>query len=294
MQVSLYTNSQYQNNKNYINNILSSKAKYKNINFTSKPLKPIEIIEQQVTQAAKGSNFFEPVKKLYGKMTDWLAKNVISHVIENKYVFKFADRFKNNDMLYNHMLAVGSLITSGLYVKRTLDNKDFDKDRRRTLAINQVLTFIISTIGAYSLDTSLNKWWNNITNKYVAMHIGDNNFIEAINKETSKIAQENKKIKELNKNLDPANRTALKHIPTTSEFLKKYVKENPNIQIGSKELSLLNQKVSGLSLLKKMVVFGMVYRFLVPVLVTPFANKLGDMAIARRQRKEAEKSVGKA
>ena len=56
------------------------------------------------------------------------------------------------------LTTLGSLITSSVYVQQTLTKKDLDPDRRRTLALNQLLGFVIPTIAAYSVDKSLKNW----------------------------------------------------------------------------------------------------------------------------------------
>lgn len=248
--------------------------------------KPAEAIGQEMANAARGSKIFEPFTKMYDNMTSWIAKNVISHVVNNKGVQKFAENFKNNDMLFNHMLAMGSLITSGLYVKKTLDNKDMDKDRKNTLAINQVLTFIISTIGAYSMDKSLNKWWSKVTNKYVGIQINDKDFASEFGKTLKDVAVRNKEIKEANKKLAKGDRKLLEQAPRVDEYLKSYIKDK-NVALSEENLKSLTNRIKGMGLLKKMVVFGLVYRFIVPVLVTPIANKIGDRMITKRKEKEA-------
>lgn len=271
----------YNNQTNQYNN--KNRYNQNNITFVGKAT---DEIGREVAAAARGSKIFEPFNKMYDNMTSWIAKNVISHVVNNKNVQKFADKFKNNDMLFNHMLATGSLITSGLYVKKTLDNKDMDKDRKNTLAINQVLTFGISTIGAYSMDKSLNKWWSKVTNRYVGMHINDKNFSSEYGKTLKAVAEKNKLIKEANKKLPKADRKLLEQAPRVNEYLEGYIKDK-NISIPEKDLKSLSSRINGMGLLKKMVVFGLVYRFLVPVLVTPIANRLGDKMVQKRKAKEA-------
>lgn len=281
MNVTLNTNK-FQSYNNQSNPYRQNKFN-QNPAFTGKPA---EAIGQEMANAARGSKIFEPFTKMYDNMTSWIAKNVISHVVNNKSVQKFADKFKNNDMLFNHMLAMGSLITSGLYVKKTLDNKDMDKDRKNTLAINQVLTFIISTIGAYSMDKSLNKWWSKVTNKYVGLQINDKNFASEFGQTLKGVAERNKEIKEANKKLAKADRKLLEQAPRVDEYLKSYIKDK-NVALSEENLKSLTKRVKGMGLLKKMVVFGLVYRFIVPVLVTPIANKIGDRMITKRKEKEA-------
>jgi len=56
------------------------------------------------------------------------------------------------------MSSLGALLTSGVYMYQTLNKKDLDDDRKRTLAINQGLCFIVPTICAYTVDKWLKKW----------------------------------------------------------------------------------------------------------------------------------------
>lgn len=243
--------------------------------------KPTDTIGREMEKAARGSKLFAPFNKAYDNATDWLAKNLFAKIVNNKTVQKTADKIKDSNYLLNHFLAVGSLITSGLYVKKTLDNKQLDKDRRNTLAINQLLTFVVSTVGAYSLDKSLNKWWNNVTAKYVGIQLDDTEFAKEYKKAVDDVKTANISIKEANKGLSKDAKRPLELTPRVSEFLKKHKLYN------AEKHELLSKKVTGMGLLKTMIVFGMVYRFLVPVLVTPIANKLGDKMVQKRKEKEA-------
>lgn len=83
------------------------------------------------------------------------------------------------------MQVMGSIIISGMYMTQTLKNKQLDEDRRRTLAINQGLTFALSTIGSYTIDNMLDSKWERLTAKYAQKQTGDSSFIE-------KLAQHNK------------------------------------------------------------------------------------------------------
>lgn len=72
-----------------------------------------------------------------------------------------------------HMVALGSLITSGTYVQRTLTNKDLDPDRRRTLAVNQALCFVVPTIAAYSVDKLINAAVKKKEYRYTGLKLHD-------------------------------------------------------------------------------------------------------------------------
>lgn len=68
-----------------------------------------------------------------------------------------------------HMVVLGSLIQSGVYVNRTLSNKDLDNDRKKTLAINQALCFVIPTIAGYTVNNALGDVVKKIGYRYTGL-----------------------------------------------------------------------------------------------------------------------------
>ena len=110
---------------------------------------------------------------LSDKAGDVCAKHLIPKVFDNKVIDKLTDKVKNSDNLFKHFLAVGSAITSGMYMYKTVTNDKLDKDRKNTLAVNQFLTFVLSTAGAYALDGYLGDWWQKQTTKYAAKSLED-------------------------------------------------------------------------------------------------------------------------
>ena len=57
-----------------------------------------------------------------------------------------------SSLMTQHMATLGSFITSSVYMYQTLNNKNLDSDKRKTLSINQLLCFIIPTACAYLVD----------------------------------------------------------------------------------------------------------------------------------------------
>lgn len=200
------------------------------------------------------TSFYAKLENYYESFTDSIAKNVIPKIMDNGFMGAIAEKFKGSKMLYNHFSAVGSAITSGLYMYKTLDNDKLDKDRKQTLAINQGLTFGISTVGAYAIDKSVDNWWQNIMARYAGIQLGDNKLAE--------------------------------NFKTAKKGLNDFIKE----QHPGKLTEQLIKRLDGMNLVKKMFVFGMVYRYLVPVLVTPIANKIGEHRIAQKKAQEAQKA----
>ncbi len=224
--------------------------------------------------ANDGSGFFAPLNKVYEKFTDLIAEHVTSKFVNLKPLNWLADKFKNTNNLFQHCLTVGSVITSGLYMQRTLVNKDLDKDRRNTLAVNQGLTFGLSTVGAYALDKYIRGWWDNVTARFAGHLLDDKDFYTNFKNQKDTIKAENKRLK--------AQKAELKSLPK----LEKLIEEHLNYKILSDDnaRSLMN-KVKGMGLLRTMLVFGFVYRYFVPVVVTKPANKLCDMYLQKKKEK---------
>ena len=293
--------------------------------FTANPLSGAEdVATQMASQATKGkSNFFKPFSDMYDKFTDGVAKHFTSKIIDSKPMNYLADKLKNSDNLFQHCLTLGSLITSGLYMEKTLTNDKLDKDRKQTLAVNQGLTFLVSTAGAYSLDKYLKNWWENTTSKYIGVQIDDENFAKNFKGINKGIEEINKKLKQNPKGdvnqFAEEVKTALK-MPKKgeagyegfTEFLEHAVKgaiEDADDCVKSVEKlkldkytdklvkngkiaelpSELKGKIKGMGLLRTMLVFGFVYRYFVPVVVTKPANWLCEKYLSHKQAKNEAK-----
>ena len=91
---------------------------------------------------------FRKIGETYGK-----------YLMESEKTAKTAEKIsKMPGNTIEHVQTAGSLITSGVYVQQTLTKKELDSDRKRTLAINQVLCFFIPTAAAYTVDKSIKNW----------------------------------------------------------------------------------------------------------------------------------------
>ena len=103
-------------------------------------------------KGAKESKFGEWIGKMYAK---YYAKPLYNQMWLHKFSKKLA---QVPGSVTSHMVVLGSAITSGVYMKRTLDNKDLDPQKKQTLAINQGLCFAIPTVLSYWADAALNNW----------------------------------------------------------------------------------------------------------------------------------------
>lgn len=130
--------------------------------------------------ASMKSKIFEPTRKAYNgfmepvesKVAQWFVKLLETKTVEKLVkktnsikpsVDKNGNTKKFTDKLTSHLIVLGSTILSGFYILKTLNNKHMDEDKRKTLAINQGLVYIASTIMAYTFDD----WARKKTNPYI-------------------------------------------------------------------------------------------------------------------------------
>lgn len=230
------------------------------------------------------SKIFRPITDLYDKGIDKIAKYFTVPLVDSKLINYMAEKFKNSRYLFNHLLAVGSAITSGMYMYRTLNNDKLDKDRKQVLALNQFLTFALSTAGAYAIDSKIGSWWDKQTAKFAGLRLDDKTLVADFIQKNKDIAKKNKSIIETNKN--KVSKKDLKFLLNDSMPIREFIKSRETYKsiLPKNQRSLINS-VDGMGLLKTMIVFGAVYRYLVPVLVTPIANKLGEKYLNHKKMK---------
>ena len=257
-------------------------------------------------EAVARSRFFEPVHKMHGKLVDWLAENYYARLANSKLAEKFAEATKKMppekaDMT-KHMAALGATLISGMYIVRTLQNDKLDKEKRKTLAINDAMTWAISTAGAYTFDKALGKMCDKLTTRYAANYflkhpearnvelLGDwkpENIEEVLKtaKETalSKYAEMKGKLnpEELKEWLKKVNMKE-NHFEYLKDFDMKSISDM-NTQLLKNEK--LDRRMRGIGVLKTLFVFGMVYRYIVPVLVMKPANWIGNYIHKKKEEK---------
>ena len=238
---------------------------------------------------AKKSGLFTKIDNLYDKGIDYIAKYFTAPLVDSAPMNWAAEKFKNSKYLFNHLLAVGSAITSGMYMYKTLkmpEKKPEDRDRKKTLAVNQFLTFALSTAGAYLLDSKIGNWWDKQTARFAGLRLNDENLAKDFVETNEAIKANNKLIIETNKN--KVSKKDLKLLLDDTEMVRDFVKSRNNFKsmLPKQRRALLNQ-IDGMGVLKTMIVFGAVYRYIVPVLVTPIANKIGEKYLSRKQEAKA-------
>ena len=136
-----------------------------------------------------------------------------------------------------HMAVLGSTITSGVYVSKTLKSDKIEDENKPALAANQAACWAIPTVGAYWADKKLKGLFKKWEYKYAGFN---------------------------------DQRNAL------SNMTPKELKE------AEKQLALRKGLFRSLA---SITVFTLIYRFITPVLVTPFTNNIGNYLNKRKKSK---------
>lgn len=116
-------------------------------------------------------NKLKPITDLYDTGIEHIAK-IIGKALDTKFTYNLLQSTKRNKNLFNHLMTLGSVILSGLYITRTLTNKDLDEKKRKTLAINQGLVFAFSTAMCYLAEGKLKSKVTAFANKFEAVNHG--------------------------------------------------------------------------------------------------------------------------
>ena len=229
----------------------------------------------------KESKLLSPLKLGYQKLTSWLSENYTDKIYTSKFAKKLADTFKKHENFdaVNLMQILGSTVISGMYILKTLQNKSLEDDKKPILALNQFLTFAVSTILGLTIDSGLNKWWENKTVKYLEKRTGDFNIGKNIQDEYN--AKKAELEKKFGKKYEQFTKQEKKDAKLKKTSALKYLENNANIYNRD-----LRNRVMGMGVFKKLVIFGMIYRYLSPVLVTPVANKFGEKMLEKKREKE--------
>ena len=261
-----------------------------NVTFQTNNFNP-QYIRNQNTSFGK-SPFLNSFNKKYGEFTDGIAKHYTSKIYQSGITKWFTkniiEKFKINSVV-DHMQVINSAIISGMYINRTLTNKNLDTEKRKTLAVNQFLTFAVSTILSYALDKNLNAKWENLTRKYAVANI-ELNATEKMSKAERK-AHNKLKLQELNQKIAEWDisekakydaKVATGEISSDSKYVKKTIEDYVSKKMANPELA---KQIKGMGVLKKLFIFGTIYRFFSPVAVTPLANWIGEKFIYKGDKK---------
>lgn len=117
--------------------------------------------------------------KLETSMAYGFAKFADSTPMES-LVKKTNSNKKIHDNLFAHLIVFGSTLLSGMYMVKTITNKKLEDQKRKTLAINQGIVFVLSTVMAYTFDKMLAKKTNHVIDKYKALNANEKNLANQV------------------------------------------------------------------------------------------------------------------
>lgn len=117
------------------------------------------------------SNLFKPLSKIHDALIVGLTK-CLTKIFEKKSVAKFIEKYKNSDLVSNLTILI-SIVLSGFYIQQTLKNDKLDEQKRKTLAINQAVVWLLSTLSALSLNKYANKIIDRFADRYSAVNAHD-------------------------------------------------------------------------------------------------------------------------
>lgn len=217
------------------------------------------------------STFLSPVNGAFDKFTDEIAKFYTKKLYGSRFAEWLSEKTDNLKNVVDHMQVLGSTIISGMYMSQTLMNKDFDEKRKKTLAINQFLTFLVATVLGYTIDKKIDNQWDNLISKYAIKRSGDKDLMKKFDAYKTKCEEIAKAAGEKPKKIT----------------LIDYFKDEK--EIAHYDLNLA-KKINGMKILKSLIVFGTIYRYLSPVAVTPLATWIGNKFV-HQENKEAKKTA---
>ena len=142
----------------------------------------------------KPQQSFTGLSSSYDKFCNGVGKYVCRPIFNNSAIDKIGYWLRNSENAVKHFLAVGSVITSGMYMHQTYTNQKMDKDRRQTLTANQFFTLVLSTAGAYTLDGYVKDWWKGLHEKYIRLNAAGNALWDGMNQKNEEISNKNSKI----------------------------------------------------------------------------------------------------
>jgi hypothetical protein len=234
------------------------------------------------------SKYFAPILKVRDNFIEGMAKYYNAKFLESRFAQWLASKAEKLDSVVDHMQFVGSAVISSMYMSQTLRNKNLDEKKRKTLAINQGLTFVLSTLGAYYADNKIGNWWEKLTLKYADSQISSEAERQQAkaNKQDTEFVKKYKEADAQSKLLFDTEKLAgriKKNKKYSLLSVGKYINENCPDKI-------LENRIYGMGIFRKLLVFGTIYRFISPVAVTPIANWLGNKFIYKDGDNAKEKT----
>ena len=137
------------------------------INNTTSFNGALSVVKNVATEAADAAGKSK-IKTVYDGLIEKAAQKLVAPVLDsNKRFINFIKKTADVADMPNHLSVLGAAATSGFYVRSTLKNDKLQKKERQTLALNQFLVFVVSTLGAYFANGKIGEVVENVRKKYI-------------------------------------------------------------------------------------------------------------------------------
>lgn len=223
-----------------------AKIDYSFMNFKGNESKSFKGFDKIAAAGAKNNPSFKGAGAV---VTEGLAKGIGKIAGTNKFR-QFIEWFKEKKQWFPHLIAAESLWLSGFYMERTARSKTIEKDQKLPMILNQGITALLCTWGAYKLDGLINSKLDKYKETYKRMN--------------PELVRKSNIVKYLEERY-------VNNPQKMAELLK-----NPKFTELKKASQNLDNKLIGIRLLGPIVIFTTIYRYIGPVVVTPVANWLSE------------------
>jgi|GEM_PF-1594003 len=122
-----------------------------------------------INSSAQKNNKNVAFKGAGSAVTEGIAKGV-GKIADTKGFRKFIEWFKEKNQWFPHLIAAESVWLSGFYMQQTAKSKKIEKDQKLPMILNQGITAVLCTIGAYKLDGVINKKLDKYKDVYKRMN----------------------------------------------------------------------------------------------------------------------------
>lgn len=222
-------------------------------------------------------------------------------------------KFSRSDKTFTHVMVMESCFLSGFYMINTLRNKNIKEEQKPQMLINDAMTLGISTAGAYLVEDNISNMVTKGAEKYFAKHAdfytklgqkaAEKSKGNLLNKVAGVFSKENTiddVISSIGSHLggiigEKGKEKAFQITDDAAAAIKSSVKDainaNKDDVIKAQEAvkglvddaynkvaarAEADNIMPGINKLKVLIIFGIIYRYLGPVVITPIANKISS------------------
>lgn len=135
-----------------------------NINFGEKKewflLRKVNEFAERIASKEKTKDFIFKVadNKTMRALVDWASEE---KTVLNKKGEKITDC--NSDKLTQYLMVGYSALLQTLHIRNIMKNKQMPEERKETLIVNNALAFFLPTLGAFTIDKSINRGMETFT-----------------------------------------------------------------------------------------------------------------------------------